>query len=749
MILVCFLTPLMGETSFSRPEINEKNILLFQADNYVSYYKGNYSALIKSDLETNSQTLLTYYPEEYFFSSDSGELFLWNRFGFYIFNETGKSLPQRVDVYPSLETGSTVQLGKLAPVNISPDGRYLLYYRKEDWSRGDLILYDRERGFNSLITTSVTMDYDGRSIAWSDDSRFFAYVKEGSLYYVSIEKFLEGRLPEEETRRLGKGSPGSFKWGQENSLYFIVDKEVLSVRSNEMFALSFYDSPLQVGTVAGQLFFDFNANFDSFWISPDRNNLLIKREGGALFLVNLEFRNYNDFGEIKRFPFLKLPVGQDVKKVLWADSGKLFFLVGGELDDKQGNDLYIYDPDSSLDSFVETKQESVIDIALSPDQKNIAILYGDELNVRDSQRWTLLRSHSLEDNQACYWKDERNILILGKETSSLYNISEDRRDVLFFSQAGDFGFSLDGSIQLTSEGQNYILDEETRSWGKTDDPFYSEKSINSEDYRVFLTENNHPVIYRNLIMVRSTREFGTRPLLEDLEQERTSLDRYAESSTESVFFNNGSRTRRREVSLVFNINSEITGLMDVLNVLAEYGIKATFFINGDSIRKYPQAIKALAETGNELGSLFYTVLDMTDRKYNIDKDFIMRGLARNEDEFFRATGKDLLPLWHAPWYFVNTNIVEASEEMNYTYVGRDIETLDWVDRDDDFLYYDSDEIINRIGEQIEPGSIIPLTIGSESDRGDYVFQNLELLLNGLIKEGYQIVPVGILMENDK
>ena len=227
------------------------------------------------------------------------------------------------------------------------------------------------------------------------------------------------------------------------------------------------------------------------------------------------------------------------------------------------------------------------------------------------------------------------------------------------------------------------------------------------------------------------------------------LETAVETGGSRFIFNHGSRSRRREVSLVFNVTSGITGMMDVLNVLAEYGVKSTFFINGDSIRKYPQAVKALSERDHELGSLFYTVIDMTDRKYNVDKDFIMRGLARNEDEFFRATGKELLPLWHAPWYFVNTNIVEASEEMNYTYVGRDVETLDWVNREDDFLYYSADDIINRIKEYIEPGSIIPLTIGSSSERDDYVFQKLELLLNGLIKDGFDVVPVGLLMEHSK
>ena len=750
-IVLCFslFSALSGETRFSGPDLRNDDTLLFQASHSEAYSKGNYSALIRSNLENGSVSLLTHYPEEHFYASRTHELFVWNRFGFYIFSGQDMALPERIDVYPSLETGSTVQLGKLSPLSISPDGRFFLYYRAVDWSRGDLLLFDRERGFSSLVTSSMTMDYDRNSIRWSRDSQFFAYVKNGSLYYFPLEKFLQDRLPGEETRRLGTGGPGSFKWGSDNSLYFISGKEVMAVQANEMFALSFYDSPLQIGTVAGELFFDFNANFDDFWISPDRTKLLIQREEGALFLVNLEFRNYNDYGKIMRFPFLKLPVGSEVKKIEWAESGELFILVGSELDSDSGCELFRYDPGKSIDSFEESKQKGLVDIALSPDQKNMALLYPGEITVRDARRWSLLRSESTGVNRACYWGDDTRVILLGENRSSLFDIVSQESRVLFFSQCDDYGYSLDGQIQITSGAKNYVLNETKQVWESTEDLFYREKQVNNENYRVFLTENNRPVIYGNLLMIRQAKDFGTEPLLKDLPQDLTDLESDDNEIQISTLFNNGSRSRRREISLVFNLTTGITGMMDVLNVLAEYGIKSTFFINGDCIRKYPRAVKALSDTEHELGSLFYTVINMTDRKYNIDKDFIIRGLARNEDEFFRATGHEILPLWHAPWYFVNSEIVAASEEMNYTYIGRDVETLDWVDRDDDFLYYSADEIIGRIREEIEPGSIIPLTIGSAADRDDYVFQKLELLLNGLIKEGYEIVPVGLLMEHSK
>ena len=145
---------------------------------------------------------------------------------------------------------------------------------------------------------------------------------------------------------------------------------------------------------------------------------------------------------------------------------------------------------------------------------------------------------------------------------------------------------------------------------------------------------------------------------------------------------------------------------------------------------------------------------MTDSRFKLDKEFIKRGLDRNEDDYFKATGRELSLLWHAPYYFINSEIIEASKEMNYAYIGRDLDSLDWVTRDmsktASDIYLPSSRLIERIMEQKKPGSIIPIMVGvPQSFRADYLFQRLDLLIDGLVKLGYSVVPATTLMENAK
>jgi peptidoglycan/xylan/chitin deacetylase (PgdA/CDA1 family) len=254
-------------------------------------------------------------------------------------------------------------------------------------------------------------------------------------------------------------------------------------------------------------------------------------------------------------------------------------------------------------------------------------------------------------------------------------------------------------------------------------------------------------------MVRDIQGYGTTPLFPP---ETILYENYPEKEEKVDFsqFNHGSRIRGREVALVFNVTESIEGLTLILNILSEYSINATFFINGEAIRRYPGAIKEIAESQHEVGSLFYMYFNMTDSRFILNSEFIKQGMARTEDDYFNATEEEISLLWHAPYYFVNSDIIAASKEMNYTYVGRDVDSMDWVTKSTTTVaagvYMPSAKLLERILEKKKPGSVIPILVGIPSgERDDYLFQKLDLLIDELLDRGYQIVTVSNLIENAK
>jgi len=58
--------------------------------------------------------------------------------------------------------------------------------------------------------------------------------------------------------------------------------------------------------------------------------------------------------------------------------------------------------------------------------------------------------------------------------------------------------------------------------------------------------------------------------------------------------------------------------------------------------------------------------------------------------------------------------------------------------------------VERILILKKPGSIIPLRLGRlTGERDDYLFHRVDIIINALLKLGYEIVTVSTLMEHAK
>lgn len=262
--------------------------------------------------------------------------------------------------------------------------------------------------------------------------------------------------------------------------------------------------------------------------------------------------------------------------------------------------------------------------------------------------------------------------------------------------------------------------------------------------------------YENMLYVRSALSpGGTSPILSEpsikLDNIKLSLQTSVSASTEGVF-SHGKRVGLRQVALVFDAMDTLEGLPQILHLLHTYNIKATFFVNGECIRRHPAAVNEIAKAGHQTASLFFTTWDLSGLDYRIDEDFIIRGLSRTEDDFYNATGQELTLLWHAPYYVTSPLILEGGNKAGYKYISPDVSVLDWVTKDHERLmpesYATAADIIESIMTQKKPGSIIPLRIGKVSGpRSDYLYEKTDLLINALIEAGYSIVTVDTLQKN--
>jgi len=754
IILGLFITVFLGaEVRFSGLDLAESNKMLFTAS-VDSPATGSYSTLLRGDLKTGNLTQLTFFPEEALYLRETGQLQIQNRFGVFRSDSSLSSI-QPVKSFDAFVSGKQIQTGKINPSKASPDGKWLVYLRPHSYGYAELYIYNAVKQKEILIAENVSFSLEDPPVLWAPDSQFFVYSKQNELFYYSIEQLDDKRVISEEYRKIGNGRINNAHWNSQNNLYYIDGFLIYQIFSAELFTHSIYSELLQIGTIIGKIPFLFDPNFDNFWISPDGTRILLNKGGRNIFMYGLSVEDYLTTEDSSSLPYLYLPQNTVIKDVIWPDRGTVTLLTGSILHGSGTTAVYRLqtDEETGVSYFTRTEDEGINALELSLNEEKIALVHEDRIVIKSYKDWKTQKTLSFNSARSCIWKNDEEIILPGKYTTVLINLISGKKRFIAYSQPGKYGFSKSSrKIIIDLDGNIRSYNEKSSSWdtAETFDP--GSVKMYTTEYRVYL-ELLEGGSYRNMVMVRDAVGYGTKQLFNGPVRKYEPFP-VLDDPVDFTNFTHGSRIRRREVALVFNAVDNVEGLTDILNTLAEYDLRCTFFINGEFIRRHPAAVREIAESGHEIGSLFYVHFNMTDATFQMDDEFIKRGLARNEDDYFKITGRELSLLWHTPYYFVNSEIIESAGEMNYLYVGRDVDSLDWVTREQALqsagIYMPTGQLIERIIKKKKPGSIISIRIGqTEGQREDYIFHHLDVLLNGLLSLGYSVVPASELIEHAK
>lgn len=753
------LNPAAADIRFTDPSLSGTGLLLFHAET-VSPGFGSYRTLFLTDMKTKTTTQLTYFPEEIAFLPGPGVLQIRNRFGVFRSGADLKTFTA-FSIFPAFVNGYQIEEGKITPATTSPDGRYLVYDKPTSGVYGTLMLYDVANNREIAVSERVPLSLKSPPVSWSPDSRTFVYGKEYKLYYFSIDHLEKNRVVSESYRQIADGFLSSVQWDAFGNLYFVAGNLVSKIDSTELFTRGLYAGSVQIGSVVGKIAFAFEPNIDRYWLSPDGRKMILDKAAQSVFFLYLSRNDEAPPDSVQTMPQLSLPRSVALTKVVWSADDRITLLAEGVEKGAVVRSVFRLNVPQSgaIAGFTRTGDTDVSDFVLSADGSKILLVKPDRVEVLDYAGWLKTADVPFAQPLHALWKSPTEIVIAGADTVQLRDLSGGTSTLLALSRAGASGFTVDGKGVMTSVGDKAyasVLPDAGAGSGAAWTPVQTygvgEPVTANADDRVYVQDVERSS-YKNMLMVRDLKGLATAPLFN---YQTYAYEQFpaVEEETDPVSFNHGSRIRRREVALVFNGASSAAGLAPVLAALKDFGVRATFFLNGDFIRRYPDACRDIAAAGHETGSLFYSYFNMTDARYTVDTEFIKKGLARNEDEYFKATGRELALLWHAPFYFTSSSIIAASKEMNYAYVGRDVDPLDWVGKTDTAVsagsYVSAPDLVEKILAAKKPGSIIPIELGSDANnRDDYLYQYVDILINALDKLGYDVVPVSTLMEHAK
>ena len=160
----------------------------------------------------------------------------------------------------------------------------------------------------------------------------------------------------------------------------------------------------------------------------------------------------------------------------------------------------------------------------------------------------------------------------------------------------------------------------------------------------------------------------------------------------------------------------------ILDVLAKYGVKATFFVVGDNIRKYPHIYARVIEEGHRVGNHTYhhvkgSKLSLNDYLREVDacELLIEQGSAR---------------LFRPPYGKMKPAQKRAILERGYEIILWDVLTHDYNPK------YTPERMLNIVKKYTRPGSIINFHDSVKS--GARTIEVLPQVIEWLQAEGYAI-----------
>ena len=185
---------------------------------------------------------------------------------------------------------------------------------------------------------------------------------------------------------------------------------------------------------------------------------------------------------------------------------------------------------------------------------------------------------------------------------------------------------------------------------------------------------------------------------------------------------------QKMVSISFDAAWGNEDTQQLIDILAQYNVKATFFVVGEWVDKYPESVKALHDAGHEIMNH-----SNTHAHYNsLSTEEIIADVSACNDKIEAITG--VRPtLVRLPYGDYDDNAVRAVRSTGMEPIQWDVDSLDWKE-------IPAEEIVQRVTGKVQPGSIVLF-----HNEALHTPEALPSILETLIQEGYTLVPISQLI----
>lgn len=189
----------------------------------------------------------------------------------------------------------------------------------------------------------------------------------------------------------------------------------------------------------------------------------------------------------------------------------------------------------------------------------------------------------------------------------------------------------------------------------------------------------------------------------------------------------------KRAALTFDDGPDAKYTTAILDILKEKGVKATFFVVGTQVEKYPEVMKRIKEEGHAIGN--HTQAHKNLRE--LGRSGILQQITQADEAIEAAVGYTP-SLFRAPYGAVSDMLIDELEDEDRRLVGWTVDTRDWAGTS-------IPEMREMIRKETESNGIILM----HSFGGKYIRNTVEMLpdiIDDLQELGFTLVTVDQIQE---
>ncbi|MCL6593883.1 MAG: polysaccharide deacetylase family protein [Alicyclobacillus sp.] len=193
-------------------------------------------------------------------------------------------------------------------------------------------------------------------------------------------------------------------------------------------------------------------------------------------------------------------------------------------------------------------------------------------------------------------------------------------------------------------------------------------------------------------------------------------------------------TDRRQVALTFDDGPDDLWTPQVLDVLRQLRVPATFLCVGQRVQRYPEMVRRMVAEGHVVGNHSWSHPNLTQ----LSAAEVQSQIARTNAVLRAEAG--VQPRWLRPPYgALNDTVIHTAQALRMNILFWDVDSLDWTG-------IRTDQVVANVLAHTEPGAIVLFhCAGGAGEHLDHTVAALPIVVDTLRQRGYTLVTAPVLI----